>query len=542
MSKKVRNTNTVINYVDSIANGQVRKLSLLRGSLQVSGSWALTGNLDIVGGLTLDGAAVGGSTAVTGAGDFFTTNRLDSQGVLLNSSGTLILSSSTTSIVSLSSSLDFSETDKAYHLRAVNSHLIISSSVGSVVRVSGNLVAASLTGGFGSGDTLGLTSTSNATKGKILFGANSAYDEANTRLGIGNISPAVPLHVQNAAEGAYFQGYVGANARISLSSVNSPSNMGVLATWNGLHLMLKPNSGKVGIHTADTTPANALDVYGALAVGSSYYATAAPSNGAIIQGNVGIGNNNPGSDALSATATGTGHGVKGTGGTSAGSHAGVYGLGTTGHGVIAESDTTSPARAALRIVPQDTDPATSPAAGDIYVNISGSRIRTYDGTTWNRYVPQCYASTANDTRTSTGQFANAKYVIPADTLGAGSVIRWRFWGKAAQVSIPGGTNTINLRVGGSNVGRITGAATIGTRYFRAAGMVVIRGNGATAGTTYSSEGYYWHALGAAPATEYFYDFESNTVDTDNTVTIDLDCTAIASFTTLTIHALVIDIS
>jgi len=52
----------------------------------------------------------------------------------------------------------------------------------------------SVIGGTASGNNLTLSSTSNATKGKILFG-DSAYDEVNNRLGIGISSPVVKLHV-----------------------------------------------------------------------------------------------------------------------------------------------------------------------------------------------------------------------------------------------------------------------------------------------------------------------------------------------------------
>ncbi len=52
----------------------------------------------------------------------------------------------------------------------------------------------SVIGGTASGNDLTLSSTSHATKGKILFG-NSAYDEVNNRLGIGISSPVVKLHV-----------------------------------------------------------------------------------------------------------------------------------------------------------------------------------------------------------------------------------------------------------------------------------------------------------------------------------------------------------
>ena len=51
-----------------------------------------------------------------------------------------------------------------------------------------------LIGGTASGNNLTLVSTSNATKGKILFGT-SAYDEVNNRLGIGTTTPANILSI-----------------------------------------------------------------------------------------------------------------------------------------------------------------------------------------------------------------------------------------------------------------------------------------------------------------------------------------------------------
>lgn len=52
----------------------------------------------------------------------------------------------------------------------------------------------SVIGGTASGNSLTLSSTSNATKGKLLFGT-SAYDEVNNRLGIGTASPTAKLQV-----------------------------------------------------------------------------------------------------------------------------------------------------------------------------------------------------------------------------------------------------------------------------------------------------------------------------------------------------------
>lgn len=50
-------------------------------------------------------------------------------------------------------------------------------------------------GGTASGENLTLQSTSNATKGKIFFGANSAYNQANDRFGINQTTPTATLHL-----------------------------------------------------------------------------------------------------------------------------------------------------------------------------------------------------------------------------------------------------------------------------------------------------------------------------------------------------------
>lgn len=63
---------------------------------------------------------------------------------------------------------------------------------------------------------LHLYSTSHATKGKIYFGANSVYDEANDRLGLGTTSPATTLDV---------------NGNIKVSNT--------ILTGHGVHLVLQ---------------------------------------------------------------------------------------------------------------------------------------------------------------------------------------------------------------------------------------------------------------------------------------------------------------
>lgn len=65
----------------------------------------------------------------------------------------------------------------------------------------------SVIGGTASGNNLTLSSTSNATKGKIVFGT-SAYDEVNNRLGIGNTAPSQKLQVQVNDTGLTFPIFV----------------------------------------------------------------------------------------------------------------------------------------------------------------------------------------------------------------------------------------------------------------------------------------------------------------------------------------------
>ena len=71
-----------------------------------------------------------------------------------------------------------------------------------------SLTTPKIIGSSASSGTLTLESTSNATKGKILFGT-SAYDEVNNRLGIGTISPAFDFDLIKSVPASY----VGANVQ-----------------------------------------------------------------------------------------------------------------------------------------------------------------------------------------------------------------------------------------------------------------------------------------------------------------------------------------
>ena len=69
-----------------------------------------------------------------------------------------------------------------------------------LARLPGVAGGQTLIGGIAASETLTLRSTSHATKGKVLLGTLSAYDEANDRLGLGTTSPSADLHALGTTE------------------------------------------------------------------------------------------------------------------------------------------------------------------------------------------------------------------------------------------------------------------------------------------------------------------------------------------------------
>ena len=92
-----------------------------------------------------------------------------------------------------------SSTSSAYALKlddSSNSNLFSVRNDGLVVG-SGILEIPTVRGGDGASEDLTLSSTSNATKGKIYLGANSVYDEVNDRLGIGVTNAQTLINARN---------------------------------------------------------------------------------------------------------------------------------------------------------------------------------------------------------------------------------------------------------------------------------------------------------------------------------------------------------
>lgn len=149
---------------------------------------------------------------------------------------------------------------------------------------------------------------------------------------------------------------------------------------------------------------------------------------------------------------GAGSGVLGSGGATG---AGIYGLATNGYGVVAESDTTSPTRAALRIVPQDTQPTTG-LVGDTYYTSAGIlRKCVVAGTpgTWSNVGVEGTATNDNALAGNIGEIITATAAldsvgswttdvaqnVTSISLTAGD---WDVWGQIAWAGATTGTYTI----------------------------------------------------------------------------------------------------
>lgn len=136
--------------------------------------------------------------------------------------------------------------------------------------LAGRSGGQSLVGGSASANDLSLSSTSNATKGKIKLGANSAFDEANTRLGIGSNAPESLLHLQEnnvkyniSANSSTTSGAVNAVLASVATTSNSVELVKVIVTGirtNGSNesvayertLRIKNNAGTVSVPTVQS--------------------------------------------------------------------------------------------------------------------------------------------------------------------------------------------------------------------------------------------------------------------------------------------------
>lgn len=106
-------------------------------------SGSISGSVNVYGGI-ISNVNASGTFSGSLSGSLNTYG-----GSINNSVSNLILSSTGGSIIALSASQDFTYTNKNYHIRAVNSDLILSSSSPSRIYISGAVIIASLTASTG---------------------------------------------------------------------------------------------------------------------------------------------------------------------------------------------------------------------------------------------------------------------------------------------------------------------------------------------------------------------------------------------------------
>jgi hypothetical protein len=108
---------------------------------------------------------------------------------------------------------------------------------------TGNAGGQTIKGGTAAGETLTLSSTANATKGKINFGT-SVYDEVNNRLGVGTIAPQTR-----------FQATINTGGDIARFSDGGQNSTMVIGSYSANEITFKANmvSGKLAFATNNSS-------------------------------------------------------------------------------------------------------------------------------------------------------------------------------------------------------------------------------------------------------------------------------------------------
>lgn len=139
--------------------------------------------------------------------------------------------------------------------------------------LAGRSGGQSLVGGTASGNNLTLSSTAHATKGKVILGSASAYDQVNDRLGLGTTSPSVTFHVAgsdangvrtllaNAQGGADISTYATGTTAYSISGW---ADAGVIESGTGASggLVLSAYAGPIILQTGAQTTRFTLSATG----------------------------------------------------------------------------------------------------------------------------------------------------------------------------------------------------------------------------------------------------------------------------------------
>ena len=107
-------------------------------------------------------------------------------------------------------------------------------------RLSGAAGGQTLIGGTAASENLTLQSTSDATKGAIIFGTASEYDHANDRLGLGTLTPTAKIHALSTTE----QLRLGYDASNYVSTTVSATGLVTIAGTLGQYSLAGPTDAQ----------------------------------------------------------------------------------------------------------------------------------------------------------------------------------------------------------------------------------------------------------------------------------------------------------
>lgn len=252
--------------------------------------------------------------------------------------------------------------------------------------------------GTGTGNFAGGAFAGGPTNGDGVEGFGNGTGEGGTFTGGSGGGDGVLAVGQAGGDGVVGNGQ-GAGAGGTFTG-GSTSGDGVTATGGGGGIGVRGTGGPTGIGVRGQ--GGASGAVGVLGVGTSGnhgvqgtgqgsgmggFFTGGDSSGTGVSGTGGATNSLGGS----FSGTGTGTGMSASGGSSNGVGAkgfgngtgsGLEGYGVNGYGVVAESDTSSPQAAALRVVPQDDDPDTLLEDGGVTYHSGEHTLKVRANAAW----------------------------------------------------------------------------------------------------------------------------------------------------------------
>ncbi|MBN1408604.1 MAG: LamG domain-containing protein [Calditrichaceae bacterium] len=154
-------------------------------------------------------------------------------------------------------------------------------------------------GGEAGGEPRYLGNTDNYGLGFLTNNNTRLFIDKTGNLGVGTKTPGAKLNLImdgldnvcafSIGEGQWYSERYGLYGYFAGAG---NENKVVLKTGGNSNVMTWLHDGKIGIGTME--PKNILDIEGGIVIGTSYSGTnTAPTNGLLVEGNVGIGNNNP---------------------------------------------------------------------------------------------------------------------------------------------------------------------------------------------------------------------------------------------------------